>query len=104
VIADPFRPRIQARPELAARTHTDERYVHEWLNAHAASAYVAYNAIEQTYTLPPEQAFVLTAHDLPGGFHMIAPVIKDEPKITEAFRTGCGVGWHEHDSGLFVRC
>jgi len=27
--------------------------------------------------------------------------MKDEPKITEAFRTGKGVGWHEHDSCLF---
>jgi SAM-dependent methyltransferase len=28
--------------------------------------------------------------------------MRDEPKITEAFRTGKGVGWHEHDSALFV--
>jgi SAM-dependent methyltransferase len=26
---------------------------------------------------------------------------RDEPKITEAFRTGKGVGWHEHDPCLF---
>jgi SAM-dependent methyltransferase len=28
-------------------------------------------------------------------------LLKDEPKIAEAFRTGAGVGWHEHDPGLF---
>jgi SAM-dependent methyltransferase len=28
--------------------------------------------------------------------------VKDEPKITEAFRSGKGVGWHEHDHGLFA--
>jgi len=28
--------------------------------------------------------------------------MKDEPKISEAFRSGKGVGWHEHDSGLFA--
>ena len=26
---------------------------------------------------------------------------KDEPKVTEAFRTGRGVGWHEHSQCLF---
>ncbi len=28
--------------------------------------------------------------------------MKDEPKISEAFRTGKGMGWHEHDTGLFA--
>ena len=28
-------------------------------------------------------------------------MIRDEPKIADAFRTGEGVGWHEHDHGLF---
>ena len=26
---------------------------------------------------------------------------KAEPRITEAFRTGAGVGWHEHDADVF---
>jgi ubiquinone/menaquinone biosynthesis C-methylase UbiE len=28
--------------------------------------------------------------------------MKDEPKLTEAFRSGDGVGWDEHDAALFV--
>jgi 2-polyprenyl-3-methyl-5-hydroxy-6-metoxy-1,4-benzoquinol methylase len=28
--------------------------------------------------------------------------VKDEPKVTEAFRTGKGLGWHEHDHCLFA--
>jgi SAM-dependent methyltransferase len=32
---------------------------------------------------------------------MIASCFKDEPKITDAFRNGHGVGWHEHDAELF---
>jgi hypothetical protein len=28
-------------------------------------------------------------------------MVRDEPMITEAFRTGKGVGWHERDSCLF---
>ena len=87
--------------ELATRTDTNERYVREWLNANAASGYVAYDASTGRYQLPPEQAFALTAQDLPGAFHIISSCFKDEPKITQAFRTGEGVGWHEHDANLF---
>jgi SAM-dependent methyltransferase len=87
--------------ELAARTKTTERYVREWLNANAASGYVAYDRATQRYELPPEQAFALTVQDLPGAFHIISSCFKDEPKITQAFRTGDGVGWHEHDANLF---
>jgi 2-polyprenyl-3-methyl-5-hydroxy-6-metoxy-1,4-benzoquinol methylase len=87
--------------DLATRTKTSERYVREWLNANAASGYVAYDPETKRYQLPPEQAFVLTDHDLPGAFHIISSCFKDEPKITQAFRTGEGVGWHEHDANLF---
>ncbi len=91
--------------ELAAKTKTDERYVREWLNANAASGYLTYDPGSQTYTLPPEQAFALAVDDspafLPGAFQIIGSVMRDEPKITDAFRTGNGVGWHEHDTELF---
>ena len=87
--------------ELAARTGTAERYVREWLNANAASEYVLYDPATQKYHLPPEQAFAMTVQDLAGAFHVISSCFKDEPKITQAFRTGEGVGWHEHDANLF---
>jgi SAM-dependent methyltransferase len=91
--------------ELAARTKTEERYVREWLNANAASGYVTYDAATKRFELPPEQAFALTVEDspayLPGAFQIISSCFKDEPKITQAFRTGDGVGWHEHDANLF---
>jgi len=87
--------------ELAEKTKTSERYVREWLNANAASGYVRYDAGTQRYELPTEQAFALTTLDLPGAFHVISACFKDEPKITQAFRTGEGVGWHEHDANLF---
>jgi hypothetical protein len=87
--------------ELAQRTNTAERYVREWLNANAASGYVLYDAQTQRYELPPEQAFALSTLDVPGAFHIISSCFKDEPKITQAFRTGEGVGWHEHDPNLF---
>jgi len=91
--------------QLAQKTSTDERYVREWLNANAASSYITYDAATKTYTLPPEQAFALAVEDspafLPGAFQIIGAIMRDEPKITDAFRTGRGVGWHEHDAELF---
>jgi ubiquinone/menaquinone biosynthesis C-methylase UbiE len=90
-----------APSELAQKTNTSERYVREWLNANAASGFVTYDSTTERYTLPPEQAFALTMMDVPGAFHIISACFKDEPKITQAFRTGEGVGWHEHDANLF---
>jgi SAM-dependent methyltransferase len=87
--------------ELAAKTKTSERYVREWLNANAASGFVTYDASTKKFELPPEQAFALNTLDLPGAYHIISACFKDEPKITQAFRTGEGVGWHEHDANLF---
>lgn len=91
--------------ELAARTGTNERYVREWLNANAASGYVTYDAAAKTYTLPPEQALALAVENspvfLPGAFQIISACFNDEGKIEDAFRTGKGVGWHEHHHDLF---
>ncbi len=92
--------------DLARKTNTDERYVREWLSAQAAGGYVTYDAATKSFTLPDEQAFALAMEDspayMPGAFHIISAVIKDEPKLTEAFRTGDGVGWDEHDASLFL--
>lgn len=87
--------------ELAEKTKTSERYVREWLNANAASGFFTYDASAKKFELPAEQAFALTTLDLPGVYHAISACFKDEPKITQAFRTGEGVGWHEHDASLF---
>jgi 2-polyprenyl-3-methyl-5-hydroxy-6-metoxy-1,4-benzoquinol methylase len=91
--------------ELAQKTGTTERYVREWLNAQAAGGFVTYDASTGRFTLPNEQAFALAIEDspayLPGAYQVIASVLKDEPRITEAFRTGAGVGWHEHCADLF---
>lgn len=91
--------------ELASRTGTAERYVREWLNANAAANYLEYQAASDTYSMTPEQAFVLALDDtpvhLPGAYHIVASCMKDTDKLIETFRTGKGLGWHEHDKGLF---
>ena len=92
--------------ELAARTETDERYVREWLDNQAAGGYVTYDAGARAYELPPEQALALADEDspafLPGGFTGILAAYVDADTFVDAFRTGRGVGWHEHDRRLFV--
>ena len=91
--------------ELAKKTGLSERYVREWLSAQAAGGFVTYDAATKKFTLPPEQAFALAIEDspvyLPGFFQIVSAVMKDVPKIEEAFRSGKGLGWHEHDHDLF---
>ena len=92
--------------ELADRTGTSERYVREWLNAQAAGGYVTYS--DGRYSLPPEHAVALADEDspafMPGAFQLMTATVRDEPRITEAFRSGVGVGWHEHNEGVFEGC
>ncbi len=94
--------------ELANRTGTAERYVREWLNANAAGNFVEYDAASGKYFMTPEQSLALAQDDapvhLPGVYHMLASLMKDEEKITEIYRTGKGMGWHEHEKGLFEGC
>jgi SAM-dependent methyltransferase len=92
--------------ELAHRTATAERYVREWLNAQAAAGYVLYDAAEGRYSLSPEQAVALADETspafVPGGFQAMTAAMRVESRLLEAFRSGEGVGWHEHDPGLFI--
>ncbi|ANE56606.1 class I SAM-dependent methyltransferase [Methylomonas sp. DH-1] len=91
--------------ELAARTACAERYVSEWLNSQAAGGYVDYHAVSQTYELSAEQAMVLADEDspvyLPHAWNIPASMWFDEAKAIEAFRTGQGVAWADHNGRLF---
>jgi SAM-dependent methyltransferase len=94
--------------ELARRAAVSERYVREWLNGQAAGGYVAYEPADGTYSLPPEQAIALTDESspafLPGFFQTAIGSVLDSPRITEAARSGEGVGWHEHNQDVFDGC
>jgi SAM-dependent methyltransferase len=94
--------------ELAEQTETEERYVREWLLSQAASGYVDYDADTGRFAMNPVQAACLADEQsptfIPGAFLLAAAAFKDEPLITEAFRSGAGVGWHEHDHDLFNGC
>ncbi len=91
--------------ELAKKTGTNDRYVAEWCAANAASGYVTYEAATGRYSLTPEQAFTLADETspafIPGAFMVAQSAHLDAAKIEEAFKTGAGVGWHEHHRCLF---
>ena len=94
--------------ELAAKTNTDERYVREWLASQAAGGYVTYDEKTDKFSLTEEQAFTLANEDspayLPGAFELALGSLAAVPRIAESFRTGAGMGWHEHDDGVFHGC
>jgi len=91
--------------EVAERSGLSERYVREWLNNQVAGGYIAYDPKAKTFELGEEQAFALADEDSPvflgGAFDVIAACWAAEEQITDAFRTGKGVGWHEQHQRLF---
>jgi SAM-dependent methyltransferase len=94
--------------ELAARTQTDERYLREWLASQAAGGYITYDKSTNKFSLSEEQAFTLAFEDspayLPGAFELALGSLAAVPQIADAFRTGAGMGWHEHVDGVFHGC
>jgi SAM-dependent methyltransferase len=92
--------------ELAAITKTSERTIREWLSNQAAGGYVIYDVETQKYWLPPENALALVDENSPvfsiGFFQATMSFFKDASKIIEAFKTGKGLLWEEHDPDLFV--
>jgi 2-polyprenyl-3-methyl-5-hydroxy-6-metoxy-1,4-benzoquinol methylase len=96
----------QTPAQLAKRTGTAERYIREWLSAQAAGGYVTYDPPSGTFHLSEEQAFALADENspafLPGAFQVALASTKAEDQITKRFKTGKGMGWHEHDPELFV--
>ena len=94
--------------QLAARTGTDERYLREWLASQAAGGYITYDDQAGTFSLSSEQAFTLAQEDspayLPGAFELALGSLAAVPRIAESFRTGAGMGWHEHEDDVFHGC
>jgi SAM-dependent methyltransferase len=94
--------------QLAAKTQTDERYVREWLASQAAGGYIMYNEQTGEFSLSEEQAFTLAMEDspayLPGAFELALGSLAAVPRIAESFRSGAGMGWHEHVDGVFHGC
>jgi SAM-dependent methyltransferase len=94
--------------ELATKTQTDERYLREWLASQAAGGYITYDEKTNRFSLTEEQAFALAKEDgpayLPGAFELALGSLAAVPRIADSFRTGAGMGWHEHVDGVFHGC
>jgi 2-polyprenyl-3-methyl-5-hydroxy-6-metoxy-1,4-benzoquinol methylase len=91
--------------ELAEKTSTNERYIREWCAGQAASGYVNYDPSSGKYSMSPEQSFAFTNENnplyIPGAFYIVSAMYKDERKLADAFRSGKGFGWGEHQVDLF---
>lgn len=102
--------------QLAERTGLTERYLREWLLAMAAAGYVTYeggdaptdggrSAASARYRLSPEQAEAFTNPDSPGyvagAFQNLTAATRVLDRLTEAFRTGAGIAWHEQHEDMF---
>ena len=91
--------------EVAKRSGCAERYVREWLNAQVAGRYLAYHPASQTYEMTPEQEMVLADETspvfIPPAWAVSSSMWFDEPKTLEAFRTGKGVSWGDHEERLY---
>jgi 2-polyprenyl-3-methyl-5-hydroxy-6-metoxy-1,4-benzoquinol methylase len=94
--------------ELAERTGTTERYVREWLAAQAASGWVDYDAGDERYSMSPEQALMFAQPGSPafvgGAFQLALGSADARDHIADAFVSGAGFGWHEHEHDVFDGC
>jgi SAM-dependent methyltransferase len=66
---------------------------------------VEYDAATQKFSMTEEKAAALAHAGSPvyflGAVDLAVAMMRSEPRILEAFRTGEGVGWHEHHECLF---
>ena len=85
--------------KLAEKAELNERYVREWLKAMVAAEYLDYDPKPDTYSMSPEQAYVLANEDSPmfvgGGFQFSVPTLYNIPRILDAFRFGGGIPYDE---------
>lgn len=91
--------------ELAARTGSAARYLTEWLSQQAAAGFVTYRPDDGRFALPAEAAAVLAFDASPaflaGGATITRGWFAGIDQLTEAFRTGAGIPWHQQDPAVF---
>ena len=90
--------------EVAERSGCAERYVREWLNNQVAGGYIDYHADTASYELSAEHAAVLADPEspvfMPPAYELTASLWSGEQRTLDAFRTGAGVSWGDHDGRL----
>ena len=87
--------------ELAQRTHTDERYVREWLCAMTSAGYITHDPASSRFALPAVHSPVLVQESGPmffGGIHQwVTALARQIELIIQAFRDGGGVPQAAYD-------
>jgi SAM-dependent methyltransferase len=91
--------------ELAIRTGVAQRYLEEWLAAQAANGFIAFDPDSGAFRLTPEATMVLADEDSPAlmiaAFQGVTALGRLLPTLEQAFRTGEGVAWRDHDAEFF---
>jgi 2-polyprenyl-3-methyl-5-hydroxy-6-metoxy-1,4-benzoquinol methylase len=94
--------------ELAERASVTERYAREWLHQQRAAGYLDYERESAKFRLAAGAFAVLAAEGspvfLPPAFAIVASMWADEARLEQAFTSGEGIGWGEHDPRLFGGC
>ncbi|WP_330261616.1 class I SAM-dependent methyltransferase [Streptomyces sp. NBC_00539] len=89
---------------LAGRTGISPRYAEEWLHAQLSAGYVERDPDTGTYALPAAHVPVLadpgSVTFAAGFFTALKALYATEDLLVDAYRTGDGVGWAEHDPAL----
>ena len=91
-------------PEVAERSGCAERYVREWLNNQVAGGYIDYHADSAATSCRPSTP---PCSPTPRARCSCRPPTRSPPRCgsgeqrtLDAFRTGAGVSWGEHDGRL----
>ncbi|MGW7103998.1 methyltransferase domain-containing protein [Streptomyces sp. NPDC054838] len=89
---------------LAERAGISARYAEEWLHAQLSAGYVERDPGAGTYALPADHVPVLADPQAltfaAGFFTALKALYATEDSLVDAYRTGDGVGWAEHDPAL----
>src|SRR5690242_18870935 len=77
----------------------ERRYVEEWLKGMSAAGYLDYDPKSGTYTLSDEVAYFVasegTDHFVGGMWEMVPALLRQAPKVAEAFANGGGVPFED---------
>lgn len=87
--------------QLAELTGTRERYIREWLSQQAAAGFVDFDPAAETFSLPSAWAAVLTDPAMTGLCLNPTGMFRDLDALVQAFRSGEGIPWGEHDPVIF---
>ena len=89
----------QRAEDVVRASGLQPRYVEEWLKGMAAAGYLDYDPAAETYALSDETAYFVasegTDHFVGGMWEMVPALLRQAPKVAQAFAQGGGVPFEE---------